>query len=448
MNILLINPKVREWAAPNCFPLGLGYIAAVLREAGHSVHVLDWNAMRWSDDEFLDLLGGITEHIDMVGLTGIITQYKQVKEIAEDCATVFPEAYIACGGSLATSVPKLLLKKTKVQFCIIGEGERAVLSLIKELERKNDYTRSIWQADFPTVNLSFAHVPMPAYDLFPMEIYLKNPIGPYNAHKWVDGGVGVDNPLSMNIIGSRGCPYRCLFCTPCFGSEGYRLRPPGDIVSEMLYLKNEYNTEYVHFVDDAFACNKGHITRFCEDKLDRFPQMPWSCTGRANLVDEEMVRLMAEAGCIGLWYGLESGSQYILDRMNKKIAVNQYRRAIGLNRKYFKYEDYTFIVGCPSESDETVQESINFCKEMEICPSAVFFMTPYPGSHLFNELLRNDPEFLDMVNTIDLFEGWVESLGEQGEHIAWNCSGAPDEKLKEWHQKFIEETGALNKEKH
>ena len=96
----------------------------------------------------------------------------------------------------------------------------------------------------------------------------------------------------------------------------------------------------------------------------------------------------------------------------RKVTLDQYRKAIELNHKYFKYEDYSFIVGTPGESDKTIQESIDFCKEMGIKPNVVFFMTPYPGTPLFNELKNTNYHFRSIVDNVDRFENWISSLDE------------------------------------
>uniref|UniRef100_A0A6M3IUK7 Putative vitamin B12-binding domain containing protein n=1 Tax=viral metagenome TaxID=1070528 RepID=A0A6M3IUK7_9ZZZZ len=442
MKILLINPIARAWAQPNVVPLGLGYIASVLRNKGHEINVLDWNAHRWEENEFVARLR-LQEYPDIVGLTGIITQYGEVKRIANWCDRLWVETAIICGGTLASTVPELLLRKTKVNYCVLGEGEQAIQNFIDMVSRGFLQKEIRIFSESPIKDLST--IPWPAYDLFPMDIYLKNPIGPHNPNKWKDGKG--EAPLTTNIIGSRGCPNSCIYCLHCFQDQGYRVRPYNDIILEMDFLQRTYGVNYIQFVDDAFACIKKHVLDFCCAFKGR--DMTWSCAGRANLVDEEMVKAMADAGCIGLWYGLESGSQKMLDGMNKKITIKQYEKAIELNRKYFQYEDYTFIIGSPGETDETIQESIVFCKRMDIIPTAAFFMTPYPGTPLFKMLMMEDPEFRKMALDIDKFEDWILTLNEQGEKMAWNCSmGVSDGKVYEWHQRFMEETDAMNKIKH
>lgn len=451
MKILLINPIAREWSKPNCFPTGLGYIAGALLEKGHEINIIDLNAVRSIGKEWLDYVLKNHEY-DLIGITGIITQYKTVKRIAKECRIFNPGAPIVCGGALATSIPDLILEKTDVNICVLGEGEVAI-NEIAFIASQTDLSKKKvkYGPKRPIADLS--KIPEIPYYRFITEIYASHPIAWYNTRKWSDG-VSVEEKKSLNIVGTRGCPHNCIYCYHNYMGQGYRLRKADSIIDEMMYLVKSYNVDYIHFTDDAFCTSKKYMIEFCR-KIDGqkfrgdFPtNLKWSCPGRADIVDEELVKKLVDSGCVGLCYGLESGSQTILNRMNKKITIRQYRKAVELNQKYFPYQDYTFIVGCPGETDETINDSINFCKEMGVTPTAVFFMTPYPGTPLFKELLKTSPDFLDLVNSTNLFEGWIENLGEQGERIAWNCTDVSHDKLAEWHQKFIEETGAWNKEKH
>ncbi|MBW8001712.1 MAG: B12-binding domain-containing radical SAM protein [Planctomycetes bacterium] len=440
MEILLVNPRVREWAQPNCFPTGLGYIASYLRLRGYDVEVWDFNAMRQEDLTYEGIIRSYK--YDVLGITGIITQYNDVKELAKFARDHNPDVKIVCGGTIATSIPEVLLETTCVDRCILGEGEIQMV----------EYLRSLKSGRLPRVPgliEDLQHLPRPAYDKFPMEVYLNNPIAYYNTNKWIDGRVGesdekIDPPKSINMIGSRGCPYNCIFCYHNYMGDKYRVRDPLDIFFEISYLINEYDVGYVHFVDDAFVCNKAFVEEFCS--LIKPMGIKWSCSGRVNVMTDELAETMASAGCLGVCYGLESASQVMLDRMNKKVSVDQYRKAIEINKRHFVYEDYTFVIGTPGETDGTVAESVNFCEEMGITPTSVFYMTPYPGTPLFSELVRTNKEFRYMV--CYLYTKWISGLGEQGEQVAWDCCGVGIKKLHEWKELFIEETGAWNKKKH
>jgi len=454
MKIVLINPLVREWAEPNCFPLGLGYIATICLEEGHDVEVIDLNVERISDETLAERI----KHLDpdFVGITGIITQYKEVKKISRIAAANRKMGCaIVCGGPIASTIEELLLTKTDIDICVDGEGEEIIIDLLTWWEQDcflpPDSIKGIsWIDSNDNIIYSEARKPLkeipnirPAYNLFNMDVYLNNPIAAENRNKWIDGKSNTDSK-SFNIVGTRGCPYNCIYCYHNFMGQGYRKRLVSDIIREMDYLKETYNADYIHFTDDAFALDKNFVLEFCNEV--KALNIKWSCAGRVNLVTDEIVSTMKDSGCVGLCYGFESGSQKILDRMNKKATIEQYKNAVALNKKYFDYEDYTFIIGCPDETGETIKESIQFCKEVGIVPTAVFFMTPYPGTPLFNEIVSEG--FLDITD-LDKYERYVSKLAEQGENAILNLSkNLTIEELYGWHDYFIKETQAWNKEKH
>ena len=440
MKILLINPLVREWAQSNCFPSGLGYIATVLLQEGHDVVVMDFNA----DRENI-IYPPLNYNPDMVGITGIITQYKAVKRLAKLFKERYPTTIVVAGGPLASSIPQLLLNKTYVDICIEGEGENIIKEITKDFNTLKDHKDTTLEYK---IEKNINKFDFPSYNLFPMEKYIINPIAADNIRKW-DDGIPYDKKLrrSLNIIGSRGCPYNCIYCYHNYMGQGWRMRSANNIIEEITLLKENYGIEYIHFTDDAFASSKKKIIEFCiiknEDSFTR--DIKWSCAGRANVVDEEMIKYMIDSGCEGVCYGLESGSQEILNIMKKKVTLQQYEYAIQLNKKYFKYEDYSFIVGSPGETDKTINESIDFCKRMDIVPTAIFYMTPYPGTPLFDSLVINgEIDFFD-YNWMEMF---VESLGEQGEQMIWNFTNYDNNVVLDWHNKFIKETNAWNKKKH
>lgn len=438
MNILLINPIARQWALPNCFPSGLGYISSVLKQANHKVDILDLNALR-NDDALTSFSSD--KGYDLIGLTGIITQYGEVKRLAEKCKQLYPQTPIVCGGSLATSIPYLLLSKTEIDSCILGEGEEVIFDILDDLFNTGNASAFYHSNSVLIKNIS--SIPWPDYDAFPIEIYINNPLAADNLNKWKDGKWVTNTRRSLNMIGSRGCTANCLYCYHCYMGQGWRIRSTADILGEMGMLKEKYGIEYIHFVDDAFACSKKKIIEFCKGKLlSNATDIKWSCAGRANIMDEEMIALMAKAGCIGICFGLESGSQKMLDIMNKRISIEQYERAIALNKKYFTYEDYTIMTNMLGETPEDVQLTINFCKRNKIKPSAVFLTQAYPGTELFNILIRQGRVFPGDMNWM---ENYVLSLGEQGEKLNINFTDYSDEDVIKWQKRIIEETDAGNK---
>jgi len=448
MKILLINPPVREWAKPNCVPLGLGYIAALLRQEGHEVEVMDINAFRWTQTEVEERIKNAK--FDAVGTGAIVTVYKYIKWLISTLKKYHPRKKIIVGGSVATSVPKMLLERTAADIACIGEGEITATELFRALELNEDLSgvNGIWFKDEkgeihitprrPTIQ-DLDTLPLPAWDLFPIDIYLRNPVGAPNRNKWVDGSA-VNNTLSMNLSATRGCPYKCIYCYHDFMGQGYRTRSPQNVFDEMKILYQRYGVKYFHFVDDEFVMKKGFVYEFCRLVREANLGFTWGCSGRANLMTEELIATMANSGCVLIGYGIESGSQKMLDIMRKKVTVEQAKQAVKLTQKYIGWADCSFMIGIPGETRETIQETIDFCKELELTPEVIFFATPYPGTELY-ELAKAQHKIGDE-------EEYILRLGEQGEQIMVNFTDFTDEELGAIKERMVTESDAWNKIKH
>jgi radical SAM superfamily enzyme YgiQ (UPF0313 family) len=378
MKILLIFPPIRETDNPRNTPHGIAMIAAVLRQRGHEVHILDINGNRFSKQEVIKKVE--EEKFEIVGIGGLITVYNYLKWIVPVLREVNPHASIIAGGSLGCSIPDIVLKRNDVDIVIDGEGEITIIELVEALRDKRDLhnVRGIYFKEkgrvvrTPTRNLirKLDALPLPAYDLLPMETYLDNPVV----------GIGRD----IDIVSSRGCPYYCTFCYRLFGNH-YRFHSSDYIIRQIKFLKKEYDIDFVSFQDDEFMANKKRVYEFCDKILKEKIEIKWSCTGRVNLVDEEILRLMKKAGCTSVSYGIESGSQKILDLMKKRVTVEQAKRAILLNKKVGLRHPTSFILGMPGETPETVKETIEFCKELNIPLKSIMFATPYPGTELYQK---------------------------------------------------------------
>lgn len=453
MKILLINPPIREWAKPNVFPLGLGYIAAVLMQEGFVVEVLDINAYRFNKGEVENKIKKL--NFDVVGIGGIITTYKYIKWLIGILRKYHLDKKIIIGGSVSSSIPKIMLEKNPVDIVCIGEGEETITELIKALEKNEDLSRvkGIWYKDnFGNIRKTDIRPPikdldnlsLPAWDLFPMDIYLKNPVGAPNRNKWIDGSVDDTTPLSMNLYATRGCPYQCIYCYHDFMGQGYRYRSPENVLREIKILYERYNIPYFHFIDDEFVMNRKFIYEFCK-LLEVFnkeieQKITWGCAGRVNLMTQDLIATMADAGCVLIGYGIESGSQKMLDFIKKGVNVEQAKNAVRLTKKYLGWADCSFMIGYPGETKETIQETIDFCKELDLIPEVIFFLTPYPGTELYSMALEQ--------GKIEDEEEYILRLGEQGEKVRVNFTNFSDEDLYKIQEDMVEELNAWNKLKH
>ena len=451
MKVLLVNPPIREWAKPNVFPLGLGYIASVLREKNFEVEVMDINAYRWDKKEVERLIRN--SNFDVVGIGAIVTVYHYVKWLIEVFKKYHLNKKVIIGGSVGTSIPHIVFGKTQADIVCIGEGEQTAVELLDALTNGGDdlhIVDGIWfrrkdgtviknNPRAPIKNLDA--LPWPAWDLFPMDIYLKNPIGAPNRNKWIDGDSDSETLLSVNLNGTRGCPYKCIYCYHDFMGQGYRHRSPDNIIKEMRYLYDKYGVMYFHFTDDEFVLKKSFIYGFCEEVKKEFNNsITWGCAGRVNLMTEDLIKTMADSGCVLIGYGIESGSQRMLDIMKKGVTVEQAKKAIKLTQKYIGWADCSFMTGTPGENRETIQETIDFCKELGLAPEVIFFITPYPGTELYRMALQQEK--------IKDEEEYILNLGEQGEKIRVNFSELSGEEFWDVQEYMIRELNAWNKIRH
>lgn len=453
MKILLINPPIREWAKPNVFPAGLGYIAAVLLQDGHKVEVLDINGYRYSKEEAEETIK--EADYDVAGIGGIVTTYRYVTWLIGILKRYHPDKRIVIGGSVSSSIPRIMLEKNPADIICIGEGEETVRELARALEKKEDLAtvKGVWYKDSsskihqnekrsPIRDLD--SLPFPAWNLFPMDIYLKNPVGAPNRNKWVDGSADASAALSMNLFASRGCPYKCIYCYHDFMGERYRHRSPENVIKEIKVLYERYKVTYFHFIDDEFVMKKDFVSKFC-DLIKTFSteigqKLTWGCAGRVNLMTEELVAKMANAGCVLIGYGIESGSQKILDLIKKKVTIEQAKEAIRLTKKYLGWADCSFMIGYPGETRVTIQETIDFCKELDLTPEVIFFLTPYPKTELYSMALKQ--------GKIKDEEQYILNLGEQGEKIRVNFTDFSDEELLHIQGYMIKELNAWNELRH
>lgn len=399
MKTLLINAPIRLEARPNCIPYGLATVAAVLRERGHEVKIYDANALR-PDARRLeqDLLRA---EWDIAGVSGLVTTFSFQVWIIERLKAMNPQAPVVSGGGLATSIPRLLFKNAPLDFAVLGEGEETMAELVETLER-GDAPLSVQGLAYreegrvritpPRPNIpDLDTVPFPAWDLLPMEVYLPNPVWGGEARNSSGFPPHVRVSRSMNVISSRGCPFACEFCYHLFGRSHYRFRSAENVAAEVEQLVDRYGVDFVGFVDDNMMASEKRLLEFCDLLERRKLPITWGCHARVTSAKPDILQRMAETGCVWIGYGIESGSQRILDAMNKKVRVEEARRAVLRTRQAGMFANTTFIFGYPGETLETIQETIDFKKSLGIrCGS--FFATPYPGTPLYEKCRDRIPD--------------------------------------------------------
>jgi len=390
MDVLIINPPIRLSDKPRHIPHGLAILANIIRKRLNLNPVfIDINAYRYDEEEVKSIIKNSAFDIVLIG--GLSTVYKYIVELSRFIKLVNPEAKIIAGGYVAMSTPKVLLKNSGIDIVCTGEGEITIIELLKKLKRnlnsslddipgicyknKGNKNEIIFNAVRPFILNLDKESYLPAYDLLPMEIYLSNPIV----------GIGRD----IDLITIRGCPYKCTFCYQPWGHRP-RFHSVDFVVNAIKFLKKSYHIDFISFQDDEFMTDTRRVKEFCEARNRFFPDLLWSCTGRVNVVarNEEVINIMRNSGCTLVSFGFESGSQRMLNNMNKMQTVKMMEMVVKICRKYSLPVPASFIIGMPSENEESCKETVNFCIRNNIPLYSLMFATPYPGTQIFDFALK------------------------------------------------------------
>ncbi|MBT9138836.1 MAG: 2-hydroxyethylphosphonate methyltransferase [Syntrophomonadaceae bacterium] len=225
-------------------------------------------------------------------------------------------------------------------------------------------------------NVDLDSLPFLAYHLLPWQRYKPHP--PH----------GRALPFAA-IITSRGCPYRCAYCSkPIFGSK-FRAQSPERVVEEVAYYQNKFGIKEIAFYDDVFTLNKKRAYAIADGIIKKGLKIHWTCETRVNLVDKELLHHMKQAGCYAIAYGIESASQEILDAIHKDITLEQVEEAIRITQEVGLQIVGYFMIGSPGESPETIRKTIQFAKKLKVDFAQFAITTPFPGTELYKLYLES-----------------------------------------------------------
>ncbi len=300
---------------------------------------------------------------------------------------IIPDAVIALGGTHATTFShEILSHNNSVDFIVKGEYELSLLNLVKTIkdDRKEFqagvvYNRNgeIIDTGSPTLIEPLDRLSFPARDIFPSN-YSPNP------NIYWDGFCQSYPTIQMQS--SRGCPYRCYFCLwnqVIYNNGKYRMFTPTRVVDEMEENINKYGAKEIYFDDDDFTVNKVHVFAICNEIIRRRLKVTWSCMGNAANLDADTVKKMFDAGCVGIKFGVESGSPKILKDIGKPINLENVHNVVRLCAKYRIKSHATFTVGLLGETREDIEKTMKFAQDLKVNSLQVSIATPFPGTRFF-----------------------------------------------------------------
>lgn len=385
MRVALVGPKWHEMV--NSYPsLGLGYLAAIAEQEGHTTAVFDMG-LRPKTAVAADVAEIVAWQPDVIAFTSMTTSYQSVEEAAAllKAATHAP---IIIGGPHATTLPELTLQNPHLDFLVYGEGEYVFRDWLRQIAASDanwGQNKGLWykDADGKVVDggereliPDLDELPFPARHLFDLPKY------PLYAP---------DGELMITVLTSRGCPYKCSFCFKGIVGRTYRQRSPENIVAELRHLIDVYGVRNFYFMDDLFTINVKRLEAILDYFISQNIDVRWRCLARVDRVNPELLKKMYKAGCRQIHFGIESGNPEILKKTAKHIDLNQVRQAIEWTEDAGIMSKGYFILGLPGDNEQTMNETIEFAASLRLSEAMFSIATPMPGTELWEELLHKNP---------------------------------------------------------
>lgn len=373
MRILLLQAPVAQSSSHSKLspPLGLAYVAAHLEEAGHYVELIDLNVSGFDPLRVRASLKRVKPQV--VGISSHTETYPNAVRLAEVVKEFDPQIPVMIGGPHASIVPLDVLSEPCIDYVVVGEGEQTAVELVRAIETgaTSEGLSAIAGLGYTVAGeavINAARDPLrpdeiglPARHLLSLEFYKD----------------------AYNVLAARGgCPYKCPFCSASYIWGGRRRpRPVEDIMAEVESVVSAYGATHVSFVDDIFTLHRDWLDGLLTLLESRPAGLTWGCATRVNLVDEQLLNRMAEVGCTGIQYGIESGAQSILDSVKsieKKdaLAAVEWAAAAGITA------NCSFMIPFPEDTVETLAETAEFMKVIQEAGGKLLmsYTTPYPGT--------------------------------------------------------------------
>jgi anaerobic magnesium-protoporphyrin IX monomethyl ester cyclase len=428
-------------AAPAVPPIGLAYVAASLLARGHEVQIID--SVGDAIDNYRDIgdgilyrgltVDGILDRMwtcDVVGISVMFSQdWPLARDLIQRVRSKLPDAIIVAGGEHVTAEPVGALEDAPgLDYVLVGEGDRVICDLLDHMQAGESvanvagvYYRSngdIKMAGSTSRIRAVDELPWPAWDLVPLENYLRG------GHGW-----GVNRGRNMPIVASRGCPYQCTFCSnPVMWTQKWLVRPPEDVVKEIKFYIAKYRATNFDFQDLTAIIKKSWIIEFCNLLIAENLNITWQLpTGtRSEAIDEEVAPLLARSGCSNITYAPESGSEEVLRRIKKKVKPAHVLRSARACVKAGMNVKANFIFGFPEDTYRSHWPTFVFIWKMAIIGVYDISIAPfsaYPGSELFRQLQdqgripkKLDDEYYRRIPFSDMSktESWAEEISPKG----------------------------------
>jgi radical SAM superfamily enzyme YgiQ (UPF0313 family) len=414
-DLLLVNPlflcedPVEQRLMTPYFPLGLLYLAAVARQAGYSVALFDGMFAQRGDEAFVDILA--REQPRVVGISVLAT----VRAAALRLAGLADRygAMVIAGGADPTSRPETYLRhevdgRKPVDLVVVGEGEETLLEVLPHLMggKPVDGLGGVAGLAFLGVRGNMIQTPARRHcaDLDSLPLLARDLI---DVEAYRRAWCRKHGLFSLSLITSRGCPYGCTWCQKSVFGRSLRLRSPEKVAEEMRLIKEQYHPDQIRIVDDVLGIDRRWVRAWREAVLTQDAVVPFECLSRVDLVDDELIGLLRDAGCRRIAFGAESGSQKVLDAMDKGTRVEQIRQAAALCRAHGIETYFYVMVGYPGEEWADLLKTADLLTQARPDAFSSTIAYPLPGTRFYEEVaerLLDSPDWDYTAENRLLFE--------------------------------------------
>lgn len=385
MKVMLIYPKD---IAENYFAkrpvMGIAYVGTMLEKAGHDVLLVDMRLKRYTNNYFTKLLCEFKP--DIVGFSLVALSLDQAYELI-DIVKKETGAVVVVGGPEVTLLPTKFLSKSNIDYVFIGEGEYSFLEFVNKYEKGENFNsisgfcyfdkekgRPIINPSIPITDLDA--LPFPNWNLFPLKKYKRSV-----------------SKIKFPIMSSRGCPYTCKFCDSVKVNAAYRVRSPRNIVDELEQVYNKYKNKNFQFLDDNIAIYKNRVIDMCDEIITKGlnKNIKW-VVGQGFSPSKgsyELFKKMHDAGCIVVYFGIESADDEVLRAIRKPHTVAQVRNAVRDAKAAGLIVKAPFMSGLPKATYEKEKKYIEFFKELGIDMPKMGQLVPFPGTEMYDWVKQN-----------------------------------------------------------
>jgi anaerobic magnesium-protoporphyrin IX monomethyl ester cyclase len=393
--ILLISPrsskdvlfgKLKEFGNYK-LPINLCNLAAMCRERGYVPKIIDLNVAHLSLKElYAEILEFGPQYI---GITAFTIDINSASHLAQSIKEVFPDIVIIIGGVHLSSLPERTMRENPhFDYGVVGEGDSTLVELMEALAHNKTKIPTIQGIIFRHAGAlvrtssrglikNLDELPFPAYDVI-------GNLADYqpSLHRRSD-------KKSMMVITSRGCPMECTFCDRTVLGHHYRSYSVSYVVDLMKYLWDRFDIRHFDIEDENMGLHAQWLHDFCDRLITELPDITWTCSMRADLVTGDTLKSMHAAGCRNITFGIESGSQEMLDEYKKNLKVETIRSAVELVKKNKIEVSGSFIIGGVGETEKTMDESIRFLRKIDLDYFYLWYLAPMPGSEVAKDMHRH-----------------------------------------------------------